>query len=280
MLQALRQTSQIENTIIIFTSDNGGASYVGLPDINKPYRGWKCTLFEGGLRVPLFISWPKILKKNVIINQTVSHLDIVPTILSAVNDKLFTIDLANVHTVTKKKISSPPSQVIETIPLIMNDIEEEITSKILFEVEHVNSNLISFVQDFLGKKFNIFKGIVKKGFNNGNYNNHVKIKNENHYVNEKNIEKTKCYIEAHSQSDRCDNDTSSIIDNIITIANKFKSSNEQDNNNKVVSKEVVCSNTKQFDGFNLLPLQFKNLQSIHKIFDDRLLYWRSGIEYI
>ena len=41
-----------ENTLVMFTSDNGGAGYIGLPDVNAPFRGWKMTMFEGGLHVP------------------------------------------------------------------------------------------------------------------------------------------------------------------------------------------------------------------------------------
>lgn len=44
-----------DNTIIIFLSDNGGAGYVGLPDLNKPYRGQKITIFEGGILTPNFV---------------------------------------------------------------------------------------------------------------------------------------------------------------------------------------------------------------------------------
>jgi arylsulfatase A-like enzyme len=47
-----------DKTLVIFTSDNGGAWYTGIPDLNKPYRGWKATFFEGGIRVPMFMRWP------------------------------------------------------------------------------------------------------------------------------------------------------------------------------------------------------------------------------
>lgn len=52
ILDALEENGIDENTIVIFTSDNGGAGYIGLPEINQPYRGWKLTLFEGGTHVP------------------------------------------------------------------------------------------------------------------------------------------------------------------------------------------------------------------------------------
>ena len=58
VLQALRDSGQYENTLVIFTNDNGGAHYANLPHINAPYRGWKATFFEGGIRMPLFMQWP------------------------------------------------------------------------------------------------------------------------------------------------------------------------------------------------------------------------------
>ena len=84
ILQAVKDTGKEDNTIIIFTSDNGGATYTGLKNINYPYRGGKATFFEGGLRVPLLMKWPeKITKKGVDCTSTVSHLDIFATIAKA-----------------------------------------------------------------------------------------------------------------------------------------------------------------------------------------------------
>ncbi len=50
VLDTLREVGEYENTIVMFTSDNGGAHYLGLDNINSPYRGWKATYFEGGVR--------------------------------------------------------------------------------------------------------------------------------------------------------------------------------------------------------------------------------------
>ena len=68
-----------KNTLVIFTSDNGGAHYIGLPDINRPYRGWKATFFEGGMKVPLFMRWPAQIKPATIVHGPVSHFDIFAT---------------------------------------------------------------------------------------------------------------------------------------------------------------------------------------------------------
>jgi uncharacterized sulfatase len=59
VLEALKRNGLEENTLVIFTSDNGGAHYIGLPEINRPYRGWKISFFEGGIHVPFFMRWPE-----------------------------------------------------------------------------------------------------------------------------------------------------------------------------------------------------------------------------
>ena len=72
-----------ENTLIVFSSDNGGAGYIGLPEVNAPYRGWKITFFEGGIRAPIFMKWPAKIKAGTRITQPVAHIDLMPTMVAA-----------------------------------------------------------------------------------------------------------------------------------------------------------------------------------------------------
>lgn len=83
VLAALREKGLENNTIVVFTSDNGGAHYIGLPDINRPYRGWKATFFEGGIHVPFFMQWPAGLPRGKTVAGPVSHFDIFSTIAAA-----------------------------------------------------------------------------------------------------------------------------------------------------------------------------------------------------
>ena len=71
------------DTIVIFTSDNGGANYIGLPDINKPYRGFKATFFEGGVRVPMFMRWPGQIQPGSTSPVRAMHFDIFATAAGA-----------------------------------------------------------------------------------------------------------------------------------------------------------------------------------------------------
>ncbi|WCL53849.1 sulfatase-like hydrolase/transferase [Gimibacter soli] len=80
---ALDKAGIADNTMVIFTSDNGGASYIGFPDINKPYRGWKASFFEGGIRVPMLVSWPDRIPAGVVIDEPAAHVDIFATAAAA-----------------------------------------------------------------------------------------------------------------------------------------------------------------------------------------------------
>ena len=98
ILSALEKNGLTENTLIIFTSDNGGAGYIGLDNINKPYRGWKLTHFEGGMHIPFFAKWPAKIKKGMKYDKRIHHTDIFSTILGAANiehPKEITIDGVN-----------------------------------------------------------------------------------------------------------------------------------------------------------------------------------------
>lgn len=83
IVEKLEEEGMAENTIIVFSSDNGGAGYIGIPEVNAPYRGWKITLFEGGIRVPLFMKWPAQIAAGTEITQPAAHIDLMPTLASA-----------------------------------------------------------------------------------------------------------------------------------------------------------------------------------------------------
>lgn len=83
VMQALKDNGLDENTLVMFTSDNGGAGYIGLPDVNDPYRGWKISLFEGGIRAPFLARWPAKLPAGVTFDEPVHHFDMYATAAAA-----------------------------------------------------------------------------------------------------------------------------------------------------------------------------------------------------
>src|SRR6185312_10449924 len=79
VLATLKAQGLDKNTLVIFTSDNGGANYIGLPEINKPFRGFKATFFEGGIHVPFFMRWNGQIPAGTKYNEPVAHVDIFAT---------------------------------------------------------------------------------------------------------------------------------------------------------------------------------------------------------
>ena len=79
VLDALAAQGIADNTLVIFTSDNGAPHYIGLDKLNAPYRGWKATFFEGGIRVPYFVRWPGHIAPGTKSSAPVSHFDIFAT---------------------------------------------------------------------------------------------------------------------------------------------------------------------------------------------------------
>ena len=82
-----------DNTLIIFSSDNGGAGYIGLPEVNAPYRGWKITFFEGGIRAPIFMKWPSKIGAGTTVEQPVAHIDLMPTMAAAAGAELPAVEI-------------------------------------------------------------------------------------------------------------------------------------------------------------------------------------------
>lgn len=85
LLKALEETGKLENTIIIFTSDNGGlATSEDSPTCNYPATEGKGWMYEGGTRVPLSITYHPLIQKGVHSKFPTSSPDLFPTILDLI----------------------------------------------------------------------------------------------------------------------------------------------------------------------------------------------------
>lgn len=83
VLDAIRQAGLEKNTIVIFTSDNGGERF----SYNWPFRGQKGTLFEGGVRVPAIVRWPGVTRPGTITDHPVITMDWTATMIAAAGAK-------------------------------------------------------------------------------------------------------------------------------------------------------------------------------------------------
>lgn len=82
VLDAIERSGQADNTLVIFTADNGAATYMGVSECDS-LAGGKLSYFEGGARVPFIVSWPARWPRGAVDRRNVSQLDLAPTILAA-----------------------------------------------------------------------------------------------------------------------------------------------------------------------------------------------------
>src|ERR1700720_1413289 len=93
LLKKLDDLGIADNTIIMYSTDNG-AEAMSWPDGGTTvFRGEKNTNWEGGYRVPCAIRWPGVIKPGTIINDVASHEDMLPTLMAAAGDNTLTEDL-------------------------------------------------------------------------------------------------------------------------------------------------------------------------------------------
>ena len=86
LLAKLDELGVADNTIVIYSTDNGPHFNMWPDGAITPFRGEKNTNWEGGFRVPALVRWPGQVPAGSVSNQVMSHLDWVPTLMAAVGE--------------------------------------------------------------------------------------------------------------------------------------------------------------------------------------------------
>jgi arylsulfatase A-like enzyme len=113
VLDKLEAEGLIENTLIFFLSDNGGAG--NNQSSNFPLKSGKGNKYEGGIRVPFIAAWPEAFAGGGRVDGLTSALDVLPTILNAAHIEqkpLMALDGVNLLPYLKGQTSEPPHQVL------------------------------------------------------------------------------------------------------------------------------------------------------------------------
>ncbi|MEM8671835.1 MAG: arylsulfatase [Planctomycetota bacterium] len=91
LIDAIEESGEGDNTLLLFTSDNGGIPSHG--GSNTPLRGNKFQIYEGGVRVPAALRWPAAFPQPKVIEDTLSYIDVWPTLAAIVgSDFTATVD--------------------------------------------------------------------------------------------------------------------------------------------------------------------------------------------
>jgi arylsulfatase A-like enzyme len=128
VVECLRDEGLLDNTIIIFTSDNGGLGldeYGPTPTSNLPLRKWKGHIYEGGIRVPAIICWPGIIREGTLSDHYFSSIDYLPTICGIVG------------------IENPPPGIdgISILPVLKGNVMPDNERDIYWHYPHFSNQL-------------------------------------------------------------------------------------------------------------------------------------------
>ena len=93
VLAKLKELGLDENTIIMYSTDNGAETFTWPDGGTTMFRGEKNTNWEGGYRVPTIIKWPGVIKPGTVINDIGAHEDMLPTLVAAAGNTSATADL-------------------------------------------------------------------------------------------------------------------------------------------------------------------------------------------
>jgi arylsulfatase len=93
VLAKLKELGLEENTIVMYSTDNGAETFTWPDGGTTMFRGEKNTQWEGGYRVPTMIRWPGVIKPGTVINDIGAHEDMLTTLLAAAGDKSVKEDL-------------------------------------------------------------------------------------------------------------------------------------------------------------------------------------------
>lgn len=102
MLKALDDLGLAENTIVMYSTDNGAEKFTWPDGGQSPFRGEKNTNWEGGYRVPSMVRWPGVIKPGTIYNDIIAHEDWIPTLVAAAGEPEIKEKLLKGYTVGAK----------------------------------------------------------------------------------------------------------------------------------------------------------------------------------
>jgi arylsulfatase len=86
LLDKLKELGLEDNTIVMYSTDNGAEKFTWPDGGQSPFRGEKNTNWEGGYRVPTAIRWPGVIKPGTVLNDIFAHEDMLPTLVAAAGD--------------------------------------------------------------------------------------------------------------------------------------------------------------------------------------------------
>jgi arylsulfatase len=103
LLKLLDDLGAADNTIVVYTTDNGAEKFTWPDGGTSPFRGEKATNWEGGFRVPCLIRWPGVIKPGSVVNDVCAHEDFIPTFAAVAGEPNLVAKVLKGHTLNGKR---------------------------------------------------------------------------------------------------------------------------------------------------------------------------------
>jgi arylsulfatase len=161
VLDKLEELGIIDNTIIMYSTDNGAEKFTWPDGGTTPFAGEKGTTWEGGFRVPCAIRWPGVIKPGTISNDIHSHEDMMPTLLAAAGVPDVKEKLLKGHSANKKNFKVHLDGY-NLMPLWKGDVQENPRKEIFYFDAGGNLNAIRYNNWKL--HFTIMEGAINEAY--------------------------------------------------------------------------------------------------------------------
>ncbi len=146
VLKKLDDLGIADNTIVIYSTDNGAETFSWPDGGTTPFHGEKGTTWEGGFRVPLLVRWPGVIKPGTVDNNIISQEDWMPTLLAASGESDIVEKLKKGHRANGRNFKVHPDGY-NFLPYFKGEVEESPRKEILYFSQGGELNAIR-VQDW------------------------------------------------------------------------------------------------------------------------------------
>jgi arylsulfatase len=143
VLARLKELGLDQNTIVMYSTDNGAETFTWPDGGTIPFHGEKGTTWEGGFRVPMLLRWPGVFEPGTRVNDIGSHEDMMPTILAAVGEPEIKEKLLQGHTAGDKTFRAHLDGY-NMLPLWRGEVDEPPRNEIFYFDQAGNLNAVRY----------------------------------------------------------------------------------------------------------------------------------------
>ncbi|MET4389042.1 arylsulfatase A-like enzyme [Bradyrhizobium sp. F1.4.3] len=131
LLKLLDDLGVADNTIVVYTTDNGAEAFTWPDGGTTPFKGEKATNWEGGFRVPCLIKWPGVIQPGTIVNDVCAHEDFIPT-FAAANGDLDLVERTKQGTPLNGKSFKVHFDGVNLLPFLKGEVKESPRQEFLY----------------------------------------------------------------------------------------------------------------------------------------------------